>query len=503
MRQRGEKSAVGEEWTKDLDPIGRYLQTIRHKILPEDEVKALSRSFRQSGNTDIASRNRIVLHNLRLVVSVAKRYRGWGLELHDLCQEGIVGLIHAAELFNPEFDNHFSTYAVWWIKQTITRAIVDRGLMIRIPVHVAEWLREVSQAAGKLASASGSIPTAEDVAAILQKPVDKVQLAFEQMSRRRVLYLADLVPVDEWGKQDIDSFLPMADLNRSSPEDVAAAKQAILQARSFLARVAETAGQIRFVSDRDQRVFLARYGLDGSLRFKTLAEVGKLFGMSRERVRQILVWVERRLVKRGLKFNSGVLLEVFSRIHRSASIAGQDFDLPQGVPLHGRRPDAALKAAPKTEEEAMAGRMSFSDEEKEWLVDTVEVAKGKGQVDWEAVRSGFERTFKKKPDVPGIQGLYYRSRESFGGKGTAEAALGPSLIAAEVSRVGGHKEITPAAPPAAKSDGIWDLIARACSEEKNQLAAVESQISALTAERDKAKRQLAGLEAALKARPQE
>jgi hypothetical protein len=147
--------------------------------------------------------------------------------------------------------------------------------------------------------------------------------------------------------------------------------------------------------------------------------------------------------------------------------------------------------------------MSFSDEEKEWVVDTVEVAKGKGQVDWEAVRSGFERKFKKKLDTPGMQGLYYRSRGSFGGKGTTEAALEPSLIAAKVPSVVGRKGIAPAAPMAAKSDGIWDIIARACSEEKERLAAIESQINALTAARDKAKRQLDSLEAALKARPQE
>lgn len=258
------------------DPVKTYLKEIgRVPLLSAEEEAALARAA-QAGNED--ARRRLSEANLRLVVSVAKRYAGRGLPFLDLIQEGNLGLMKAAEKFEPDRGFKFSTYATWWIRQSITRAIADQGRTIRIPVHLVESINRVKKTAGELLRRTGREPTAEEIAA---------QLDMEPARVRELIQLAQdpislETPVGEEEDAHLEDFIQ--DDEAGVPADEAG--------RQLLRR--ELMNVLKSLTPREERVIALRFGLEDG-RARTLEELGREFNVTRERVRQIEAKALRKL----------------------------------------------------------------------------------------------------------------------------------------------------------------------------------------------------------------
>ena len=250
------------------DPVRMYLKEIGQiPLLTPEEEQELARRVTEG---DKEAKNQLTEANLRLVVSIAKKYSGRGLHILDLIQEGNTGLIRAVDKFDYTKGNKFSTYATWWIRQAITRAIADQARTIRVPVHMVEVINKATRCNRKLVQELGREPTLEEIAAELNLPIEKIIEA----NRTAADTLSLDMPVGDEEDTTIGSFVE--DDNTPGPADATS--------NTLLAEaLAEILGTL---TDREADVLRMRFGMyDG--RTHTLEEVGQIFGVTRERIRQI------------------------------------------------------------------------------------------------------------------------------------------------------------------------------------------------------------------------
>ena len=250
------------------DPVRMYLKEIGQvKLLSAEEEIELAQRVAEG---DQAAKNKLTEANLRLVVSIAKKYSGRGLHILDLIQEGNTGLIRAVDKFDWTKGNKFSTYATWWIRQAITRAIADQARTIRVPVHMVEVINKATRCNRKLVQELGREPTPEEIAAELNLPVEKIIEA----TRTAADTLSLDTPVGDEEDTSIGSFVE----DERTPGPADATSNALLA--EALKEILDT------LTEREADVLRMRFGMyDG--RTHTLEEVGQTFGVTRERIRQI------------------------------------------------------------------------------------------------------------------------------------------------------------------------------------------------------------------------
>ena len=258
------------------DPVKIYLKEIgRVPLLSMEEEKQLAERMAQG---DTNAKKRLCEANLRLVVSIAKKFVGRGMQFLDLIQEGNLGLLKAVEKFDYNKGFKFSTYATWWIRQAITRAIADQARTIRIPVHMVETITKVKKASSQLLHETGHDPTTEEIAERLEMPVERIQeiirIAQDPVSLE--------TPIGEEEDSHLGDFIQ--DDDAPAPADAAS----LMLLKEQLNEVLST------LSDREARELRLRFGLEDG-RARTLEEVGKEFDVTRERIRQIEAKALRKL----------------------------------------------------------------------------------------------------------------------------------------------------------------------------------------------------------------
>ena len=261
------------------DPVKIYLKEIgRVPLLSPDEETELAKRMAEG---DSYAKKRLSEANLRLVVSIAKKHVGHNLAFLDLIQEGNIGLIKAAEKFDCDRGFRFSTYATWWIRQAITRAIADQARTIRIPVHMVETINRMRQATNQLVYQNGHEPTPEELAKAMDMSVERVR-EIQRMAQEPASLES---PVGEEEDSSLGDFV--ADENAEAPGK--AADRAMVAQQINLA--------LKSLTPREEKVIRLRFGLDDG-RPRTLEEVGRDFGVTRERVRQIEAKAIRKLHSR-------------------------------------------------------------------------------------------------------------------------------------------------------------------------------------------------------------
>ena len=268
------------DW-ETLNPLARYFGQIgRGRLLTHEEEIDLGRRTREGDKT---ARSKLIEKNLRLVIPIAKKYRGMGLPFGDLIQEGNIGLMRAADKFDPEKGFRFSTYATWWIRQAVQRAVADKGRTIRVPVHMGEKIRKMARTYNELSAQLQREPTDEEVAERLSWDIDRVKEVKSAIPD--ATSLNQPLSSDE-GSSELGDFV---ENERESGADGEVVRE--LETRRLIESVAG-------LPERQRRILVRRYGLD-SEKPATLADLSEELEISRERVRQLQREAERALRDEG------------------------------------------------------------------------------------------------------------------------------------------------------------------------------------------------------------
>jgi RNA polymerase nonessential primary-like sigma factor len=268
-----------------MDAANLYLREIGYAALLTAQEEVHYARLVQKGDED--ARHHMIESNLRLVVKIARRYVNRGLALLDLIEEGNLGLIRAVEKFDPELGYRFSTYATWWIRQTMERALMNQTRTIRLPIHVVKQLNTFLRAARQLAQELDHDPSAEEIARLLERPVAEVSRILELNER------VTSVDIPLGRSSDRTVIETIADTSVSDPEE-------LLEEDDMAQALENLLGQL---TDKQQEVLIRRFGLR-NYDPQTLEEVGREVGLTRERVRQIQVEALRRL--RSLMLRDGL-----------------------------------------------------------------------------------------------------------------------------------------------------------------------------------------------------
>lgn len=267
-------------YTGNDSSVAQYLKEMaRYPLLTHEEEIDLANRV-QAGDEE--AKEILVCSNLRLVVSIAKKYTNRGLPILDLIQEGNIGLMKAVSYFDPEKGFHFSTYATWWIRQSVTRAIADQARTIRIPVHMVEQINKLARTQRTLTQTLGREPTIEELAEATGHSIEKIQ-DIQKVSQDPISL--DM-PVGEDKETPLSEFLSVNESTYSAPDEEAN-REAFREALSK---------SMTILSEREQIILNLRFGLDDG-RSRTLEEVGNRLGITRERVRQIEAKALRKLGK--------------------------------------------------------------------------------------------------------------------------------------------------------------------------------------------------------------
>jgi RNA polymerase primary sigma factor len=263
------------------NPLARYFGQIgRGRLLTHEEEIDLGRRVREGDKT---ARAKLIEKNLRLVIPVAKKYRGMGLPFGDLIQEGNIGLMRAADKFDPEKGFRFSTYATWWIRQAVQRAVADKGRTIRVPVHMGEKIKKMARTYNELSAQLQREPTDEEVAEKLGWDVERVKDVKSAIPDATSL---NQPLTSNEGSSELGDFV---EDERESGADGEVVRE--LETRRLLEYVAQ-------LPERQRRVLVRRYGLDGE-KSSTLADLSEELEISRERVRQLQREAEQALRDEG------------------------------------------------------------------------------------------------------------------------------------------------------------------------------------------------------------
>jgi RNA polymerase primary sigma factor len=273
-----QKTAARRRATSVQNPLETYLREINETaLLSADDEKELSRRISAG---DMQARDRMVRANLRLVVNIARGYAGKGLPLQDLIEEGNLGLLRAVEGFDPDMNTRFSTYASYWIKQSIKRALINSGKTIRIPAYMVELLSKWRRANAKLSDQLGRTPTADEIARELELPSKKLKIV------KKAIQLYNTTPQssDQEGDISLGDLIP--DERFLGPEDDLINNDNLVHVERML----------KDMDEREAAILKLRFGLDDG-EPRTLKEIGEALGLTRERVRQIESEALKRLNK--------------------------------------------------------------------------------------------------------------------------------------------------------------------------------------------------------------